>query len=187
MQNYIQIEDINIPVILQRQKRKTLSLMITNEGRLFIKAPFRLGEKEIKSFVNKKKLWIYKKVKQINEDNKNKVFRSEEDIKELKKQARTILTKRTDYYKEILKVDYEKIRIGNQKTIWGSCSGRRTISYNWHLILMPEQIIDYVVVHELCHLIEMNHSPAFWEKVSEVLPDYQSRREWLKENGNSYL
>ena len=105
----------------------------------------------------------------------------------LREQARKVLTERTDYYKEILKVDYQRIRIGAQKTRWGSCSSRGTISYNWHLVLMPERIMDYVVVHELCHLVEMNHSPAFWKKVSEILPDYEDRRKWLKENGKRYM
>ncbi len=187
MQDYIKIEDLIIPVILQRHKRKTLAIAITHEGKLLIKSPLRMREKEIILFIEQKKSWIYSKTKQVLKENKNKVYMSEEEIKELKKQARKILTKRTDYYKEILNVDYERIRIGNQKTIWGSCSSKKTISYNCHLVLMPEQIMDYVVVHELCHLVEMNHSPAFWEKVSEILPDYQSRRKWLKENGNSYL
>ena len=105
----------------------------------------------------------------------------------MKRQAREVLTKKSDDYKEILHVNYTRIRIGDQKTRWGSCSSKGTISYNWRLILMPERIQNYVVVHELCHLLEMNHSPAFWKKVSEVLPDYQSSRKWLKEHGSQYL
>lgn len=187
MQEYIEIEDLRIPVIVQREKRKTLTLTITLEGRLLIKAPIQMREKEMERFIEQKRYWIYKQTKHILEENKNRVYRSEEEIRKLREQAREVLTKRTDYYKRILKVDYQRIRIGNQKTRWGSCSSRGTISYNWHLILMPESIIDYVVVHELCHLVEMNHSPAFWKKVSEVLPDYQIRRKWLRENGSCYL
>lgn len=187
MQSYIEIEDLKVPVVLQRQKRKTLVITITQDEKLLIKAPFRMPEKQIKCFIDHKQDWIYKNIKHVLESNKNKTAKSEEDIKELKKQAREILTKRTEYYKEILKVDYERICIGNQKTIWGSCSSRKTISYNCHLVLMPERIIDYVVVHELCHLVEMNHSSDFWQKVSEVLPDYKNRRKWLKENGNRFL
>ena len=78
------------------------------------------------------------------------------------------------------------VRINSAVTRWGSCSGRGVISYNWRLILMPDTILDYVVVHELCHLIEMNHSKAFWNLVGTVLPDYQKRRAWLKENGMLY-
>lgn len=187
MQAYMKIEDLDIPIVLQRKKRKTLAIAVTNDGKLLVKSPLRIPESQIKCFIYKKSNWIYKNVKHILESNKNKEVKTEEDINKLKKQAREILTKRTDYYKQILNVDYERIRIGNQKTIWGSCSSRKTISYNCHLVLMPEQIIDYVVVHELCHLTEMNHSADFWKKVSEILPDYLDRRKWLKENGNSYL
>ena len=187
MQPYLVIEDLNISVILKREKRKTLAITITPEGSLLIKAPFQMKEKEIERFIGQKRYWIYKQAKRVIEENKHRVCRSEEEINELREQAREVLTQKTDYYKQILKVDYQRIRIGNQKTRWGSCSSRGTISYNWHLILMPERIMDYVVVHELCHLLEMNHSAAFWKKVSEILPDYQSRRKWLKENGNQYL
>lgn len=187
MKEYLDIEDLRIPVVLQWEKRKTLAITITQEGSLLIKAPLQMKEREIERFIGQKRYWIYKQTKHILEENKSRVYRSEEEVQKLREQAREVLTKRTDYYKEILRVDYQRIRIGNQKTRWGSCSSRGTISYNWHLILMPEPIIDYVVVHELCHLVEMNHSPSFWKKVSEVLPDYQSRRKWLKENGNRYL
>lgn len=187
MREILEIEDLCIPVVLQRGKRKTLALTITQEGHLLIKAPLQMPEKEIERFIGQRRYWIYKQTKRILQENASRVVRSEEEVQELKEQAREVLTKRTDYYKEILKVDYQRIRIGDQKTRWGSCSSRGTISYNWHLVLMPERIMDYVVVHELCHLVEMNHSPAFWKKVSEILPDYEERRKWLKENGGHYF
>ena len=187
MREILEIEDLDIPVELQRGKRKTLVLSITQEGHLLIKAPLQMPEKEIERFIGQRRYWIYKQTKRILQENASRVVRSEEEVQELKEQAREVLTKRTDYYKEILKVDYQRIRIGDQKTRWGSCSSRGTISYNWHLVLMPERIMDYVVVHERCHLVEMNHSPAFWKKVSEILPDYEERRKWLKENGGHYF
>lgn len=187
MREHFEIEDLSIPIVLLREKRKTLAISITQEGKLLIKSPIQMKEREIERFLEQKRFWIYKQTKRMLKENKNRVARSEEEIQELREKAREVLTKKTDYFKRILKVDYQKIRIGNQKTRWGSCSSRGTISYNWHLVLMPESIMDYVVVHELCHLVEMNHSPAFWEKVAEVLPDYQSARKWLKENGSQYL
>lgn len=187
MREILEIEDLCIPVVLQWGKRKTLALTITQEGSLLIKAPLQMQEKEIERFVGQRRYWIYKQTKRILQENASRVVRSEEEIQVLREQARKVLTERTDYYKEILKVDYQRIRIGAQKTRWGSCSSRGTISYNWHLVLMPERIMDYVVVHELCHLVEMNHSPAFWKKVSEILPDYEDRRKWLKENGKRYM
>ena len=97
------------------------------------------------------------------------------------------LTRGFSYYATVMGVDYGRITIRCQKTRWGSCSSKGTISYSWRLILMPEEIQDYVVVHELCHLHEMNHSKEFWEWVSHIIPDYEKRRKWLKEHGGEYM
>jgi predicted metal-dependent hydrolase len=82
-----------------------------------------------------------------------------------------------------LGVRYERIRIGDQRTRWGSCSPRGTLSFNWRLVLAPAEIFEYVVVHELCHLREPNHSPAFWGLVREAHPGYEEQRGWLRVYG----
>ncbi|MCM1159537.1 MAG: M48 family metallopeptidase [Bacteroidales bacterium] len=184
---YMEIEELRIPVICQRSNRKTLAITVTSKGELLVKVPSAMREKEIGRFLAQKRYWIYKQAKRALQDAQDRTDRSDEEIRTLKIQARQVLTQRTDKYKALLGVDYQKIRIGDQKTRWGSCSSKGTISYNWHLILMPERIMDYVIVHELCHLREMNHSKRFWQLVEEILPDYASRRKWLKENGNRYL
>jgi predicted metal-dependent hydrolase len=86
-------------------------------------------------------------------------------------------------YADALGVAPRRIRVGNQKTLWGSCSARGTISLNWRLIAMPKPIFEYVVVHELCHLVEHNHGPGFWKLVASLLPDYRDRRAWLRQRG----
>lgn len=187
MTDYMDIEDLHIPVELRRSDRRTLSVTVTDKGELLVKAPLAMSEERIRRFLNQKRFWIYKQAKHQMDSMEKRVNRSEEEVRRLKEQARITLTARTDYYAEILQVKYQKIRIGSQKTRWGSCSSRGTISYNWHLVLMPEIILDYVVVHELCHLIEMNHSPQFWSRVENVLPDYRDRRAWLKKHGDEYL
>ena len=83
-------------------------------------------------------------------------------------------------------VDYGRISVRQQKTRWGSCSVRGNLNFNWKLALMPEEILDYVVVHELAHRVEMNHSPRFWAVVETVLPDWRERRRWLKQHGGEY-
>lgn len=186
MLEYLDIEDLKIPIVLNRAKRKTLSVTVTPDGSLLIKAPERMPEMEIERFLGQRRYWIYKQTKHMLETSADKVYRSDEEIIKLRQQARVILTDRTDYYKAMVGVDYKRLRIGDQKTRWGSCSSKGTISYNWRLILMPEEIMDYVVVHELCHLREMNHSRKFWEYVSKIMPDYESKRKWLKENGYKY-
>ena len=102
-----------------------------------------------------------------------------------KQQARKIIARRTEYYSSIFGYKYNKITIRNQQTRWGSCSGRNNLNFNWRLIMAPLNVIDYVVVHELSHIEEKNHSRRFWDKVSNVMPDYKNHRNWLKENGHS--
>lgn len=104
----------------------------------------------------------------------------EQLVKWYRIQAGEVIRERVEYYASFLGEDYGQIRIKDQKSCWGSCSGKRNLNFNWHLILTPIEILDYVVVHELCHLKEMNHSKAFWSEVERVLPDYKERRKWLR-------
>lgn len=100
-----------------------------------------------------------------------------------KKEAHKILIERTKVYSDIIGKKPNKITIKNQHTIWGSCSSKRNINYNYKIIMAPMEVIDYLVVHELCHLIYMNHSKQYWNMVRKVMPDYKIREHWLKENG----
>ena len=84
-------------------------------------------------------------------------------------------------------MDYGKITIKDTKSRWGSCSYQGNLNFCWRLILAPEEVLDYIVVHELCHRLEMNHSARFWAEVKRVLPEYEKGKEWLKENGLALL
>ncbi len=86
-----------------------------------------------------------------------------------------------------LGVEYRRIRIGGQRTLWGSCSPRGTLSFNWRLVLAPAEVLDYVVVHEVCHLREPNHSRRFWALVEERRPQWRTQRDWLREHGPELL
>lgn len=97
--------------------------------------------------------------------------------------ARDIFCRKTEYYARIMGVTYGRISIREQKTRWGSCSSRGNLNFNWRLILAPEEVLDYVVVHELAHRREMNHSKAFYAVVESVLPHYHAARKWLRNNG----
>lgn len=98
--------------------------------------------------------------------------------------ARNRFEQRCAYYRLITGGTYTAVTIRDQKTRWGSCSSRGTLSFNYRLIFAPSQVLDYVVVHELCHLTHMNHSKEFWNMVSSVMPDYKAHRKWLKEHGS---
>jgi predicted metal-dependent hydrolase len=100
-----------------------------------------------------------------------------------KKQARTVLTGRVEHFAQAQGFRARKIRITSARTRWGSCSSKESLNFTWRLVMAPLDVIDYVVVHELCHLKELNHSKAFWRQVEAILPDYKRRRKWLKDNG----
>jgi predicted metal-dependent hydrolase len=99
-------------------------------------------------------------------------------------QARLVFVERVELYAKQVGVKYKVVKISGAKKRWGSCSAKGNLNLSWRLVLAPLPIIDYVIVHELCHLIELNHSPAFWKQVQRVLPDYTERRNWLKDNGH---
>ena len=109
------------------------------------------------------------------------------ELPRLKKQARAYLTARVRYFAPIIGVEYGQIAIRAQKTRFGSCSSKGNLNFNCILMRMPPVIVDYVVVHELCHRKQVNHSAAFWSEVEKVLPDYRKARKWLRENGRFYI
>lgn len=103
-----------------------------------------------------------------------------------RKYARETLQRKAAFYSTRMQTDYKRITIKEQKTRWGSCSSKGNLNFNWKLVMMPEAIIDYVVVHELAHRKHMDHSSSFWKEVEKVLPDYRERRNWLKKNGGHF-
>lgn len=109
------------------------------------------------------------------------------EIQELADKARQVLPPKVRFYASQIGVDYGRITIRNQKTRWGSCSGKGNLNFNCLLMLAPESVQDYVVIHELCHRKEMNHSQKFWAEVAQIMPDYQEKRKWLKEHGEAIM
>ena len=110
---------------------------------------------------------------------------SEEELKGLAKKALQIIPERVEYFSKLVGVSYGHITIRNQKTRWGSCSSKGNLNFNCLLMLTPPEVLDYVVVHELCHRKEMNHSKAFWSEVEKVIPNYRKLRKWLSDEGHS--
>jgi hypothetical protein len=100
------------------------------------------------------------------------------------KQATQIISERVLWYASRNGLTYDKIRITSARTRWGSCTSRSTLSFTWRLVMAPMAVIDYVVVHELVHLQEKNHSKSFWGKVKAIIPDYKRQIAWLKANGH---
>lgn len=99
-----------------------------------------------------------------------------------RKNAKEIIQARVEYWASVLNLEYGRVCVKDQRTLWGSCSGRKNLNFNWRLAAAPPEALDYVVIHELCHLREMNHSKRFWDLVKASCPDYRARRKWLRDN-----
>lgn len=179
-------------IFVKRSNRKTLSIEIGKDLNLYVKAPLNLSDSEIMTFIKSKSAWIEKHMlmmkKRQEEDSKNaQPMLSNEEIRALADKALEYIPKRVEYFAKKLGVTYNRITIRNQTTRWGSCSGKKNLNFNCLLMLMPKEMIDYTVVHELCHLKELNHSKNFYKLVESILPDYKEREKWFKENGSKIM
>ncbi len=179
---------IRVEVVYSR--RRTLGLEVRADGRVILRAPKGLSNQAVMDFVKERQAWIVQKWFETERIRRQKAERPPRDYEQnpalevqYRKEARRRITERAAYFAEKMGVDYGRIAIKAAKTRWGSCSAQGNLNFHWKLILMPPAILDYVVVHELAHRIEMNHSPRFWTQVERILPDYRERRRWLKENG----
>lgn len=165
-----------------RSRRKTLALQVDKEGKVFVRAPLRYPVSEIGKFVERHEAWIEKKLAEVEKRQSSLPVLSTEEEQAYREQARRVLDEKTAYYAGKMGVTYGRISIRGQKTRWGSCSLKGNLNYNWKLMLCPDRIQDYVVVHELAHRKEMNHSKAFYRIVEEILPDYRECMRWLREH-----
>lgn len=174
--------DINII----RSNRKSISIQIGRNGEVTVRAPYRVSDREIRHFLKQKQDWIRKHQKKILEQEKSLEGidpLSSEEIRSLADRARREIPARVAYYAEKVGVTYGRITIRNQKTRWGSCSSKGNLNFNCLLMLTPPEVVDSVIVHELCHRKEMNHSKKFYDEVYRVYPAYDKWNRWLKENG----
>ncbi|MBR2654833.1 MAG: M48 family metallopeptidase [Lachnospiraceae bacterium] len=169
-----------------RSARKTLQVEIRPDGEVLVRAPQRLADAEIRRFVESKAGWIAEhraKVKARAEQAADVERLSMEDIRRLADEAAKDIPERVSRFAPVVGVQYGRITIRNQKSKWGSCSSQGNLNFNCLLMLAPPSVRDYVVVHELCHLIELNHSKRFWTLVAAVLPEYRKEEQWLKTQG----
>ena len=172
---------------LIRSNRRTIVIEI-RDGRVIVRAPLRMSRAEIERFVASKTDWINKHLEAVMQRQSVPVqsFTAAE-IQQLADAALQDIPQRVRKYAAIIGVNVGRITIRNQKTRWGSCSSKGNLNFNCLLMLCPEEVRDYVVVHELCHRKELNHSSRFWNEVARVMPDYAQHRKWLKENGGSLI
>ena len=176
-----------------RSNRRSIALEIRPDLEILVRAPYRASDREIQQFVSEKSDWLEKHLAIVRRRREELESRFKEpaltmdEVRSLAEEATRVIPERVRYFAPIVGVDYGRITIRNQRTRWGSCSGRGNLNFNCLLMKTPPEVVDYVVVHELCHRKELNHSPRFWAEVERVLPEYKKARRWLKENGGEII
>lgn len=180
--------DVAAEVKIIKSNRKTVSLQVNDDMTVTIRAPKHISKREIDKILTEKEAWILKHMKLISEakasiEASNVQKLTSQELEKLASEALEYIPKRVEYYSKLVGVDYGRITIRNQKTRWGSCSSKGNLNFNCLLMLTPTEVLDYVVVHELCHRKEMNHSKAFWSEVEKIIPNYKDYIKWLKNEG----
>lgn len=170
------------PIVI-RSERKTICAQI-RQGQLIVRAPRQASQEDISRFLLQLRKWI--EAHQAQQSGTVRRLTAEE-LQALSDKAREVIAARVAYYAPRIGVTYGKITIRRQRTRWGSCSSRGDLSFNCLLMLAPPEVLDSVVVHELCHRKEMNHSDRFYAEVLRVCPDYRTQHRWLSENGGSLM
>ena len=175
--------------IIKKSRRTTISVQITPDQKLLVKAPAYTSIKEVEEFLREKRDWIIKQIdrtKVTSQQAAQMGILSDKEIRKLKRDAKKIIPERVEYYAKLSGITYNRIFIRLQKSRWGSCSIEGNLNFNALLALMPLEVLDSVVVHELCHRRHMDHSKAFYDEVLEIFPDYKKWDKWLKQNGAAY-
>lgn len=179
----ISIQDGEIEAKVRKSNRaKCLRLTVNSRAEVIVTVPRLVPMFLVNKFIREKYTWIQKAVDSIKK-------RQEDDFKfsvkygsykKHKEQARSFIKNRVDYFAKKYNFSYNRIAIRNQRSRWGSCSVKRNLNFNFRLLFIDRDLADYVIVHELCHLREMNHSHNFWREVEGILPNWREKRRKLK-------
>lgn len=182
MQKTIQLGAIAYPYTLRRSLRSTrLSLRVSAGGRLSISAPIFVTERMIESFLLERAAWIEAAVRRLEGEPKLLIQRGgRREYLKHKEAARRMAFERLVYWNQFYGFKYGRVSIRNQKTRWGSCSKQRNLSFNYRIALLPLELADYIILHELCHIKAFDHSDRFWRLMEKTMPDYEKRRQQLK-------
>ena len=171
-----------------RSRRRTISIEVNRDLEVIVRAPRWVAKRDIRYFVDEKEGWIIKTIARLERERELQKDQPDErltqdELNDLVRKAREVIPKRVEYYAQLIGVTYGRITIRHQKTRWGSCSARGNLNFNCLLMLAPPEVLDAIVVHELCHRKEMNHSERFYREVHRIYPDYDKWNRWLKDHG----
>lgn len=160
-------------------KRRSIAIEIAPDAALIVRAPRRIPHAFIQTLILKKQAWILKMQQQARL--KLQKLPALEFVSQEK--AFQKIKERVDWYCSLTGLKYRKLSFSKARRRWGSCNSNGDLRINWRLAMASREVLDYVIIHELMHLLEQNHSQRFWGKVSALMPDYKQHRKWLRENG----
>jgi len=182
MKKEIKIKDKTFPYTLKRRRgMRCMRMSVNAQGNFIVSAPRWYPLYLINKFIEEKSQWIWERLKNIEfESFSQKEKESQENYKKNKDLAKKIIGERIAFFNQYYNFSFKRISVKNQKTCWGSCSQKRNLNFNYKIINLPERERDYVIVHELCHLKELNHSHNFWQLVSEFFPNYKEIRKSIR-------
>lgn len=164
-----------------RKQSKNIRITIANDGKIRVTSPKWMPKKLIRKLLQEKSSWIEAHLQRYKTHDSSNSFNSKKEYLEHKDQALIFVKKRVEELNLYYKFSYKKITVKNQKTLWGSCSRKGNLNFNYKIIHLPEKLANYIIVHELCHLQECNHGKLFWSLVSETTPNYLTLKNELKE------
>ena len=180
------MSDLQIEYRIIRSSRKTMALQILPDGSVVVRCSHATPEDTIRKFVEEKTPWLRKHLANFHRSTPMESF-SPETLHKLGQQAADYIPGRVALYAPMVGVTYRSITIRCQRSRWGSCNRQGDLNFNCLLMLVPKDVLDYVVVHELCHRKQMNHSAAFWAEVEKIVPNWKEHRKWLRENGDTLI
>ena len=170
---------------LIRSQRRTMAIEVNKQAELVVRVPNRISDRKINMFLWRSRSWIVRTQAEARAKIEQAVLQRASDPRDeewYRQRATEIIPERVCYYASELGLEYARVRISSAKRIWGSCSAKNSLSFSWRLAMAPVEIIDYIVVHELTHIVHKNHGKLFWRRVAKTIPDHKERRRWLRDN-----
>lgn len=175
-------EDLGVTFRRSNQSRH-IKISIGGDGDILVSAPLRTAKSLLRKVLLEKEVWIMRSLSQLRTTGKVRNKKDEEiSYQRHKERARKLVEQKLVYWNQFYKYTYGRVSIRNQRTRWGSCSRKGNLNFHYKILFLPEELVDYLIVHELCHLRAFDHSQRFWSLVSKTIPDYQKRRRALKQS-----
>jgi predicted metal-dependent hydrolase len=183
MKKELEMEGCQLNCIFKKNKQsKGIKITLKSNNDFLVTYPWFISQKKAEKFLFKNKSWVLKNLEVLKENKTYKLLNwgARKDYLRNKERARFLVKERIGELNRFYDFGFNRIAIRDQKTRWGSCSSQNNLNFNYRILFLPDDLVDYLIVHELCHLQEMNHSQNFWELVAQTIPDYRQKSRKLR-------